>query len=137
MQPDPDLKPAQNQAVYSQSPQVYSGGGVYAGQGGLIKSNLGMFLMALFAGVNLAFLVLAALYSTGILTNDEASTGGVSYFSYAFMTFVAGGLALVASYIGMRLSDIANSKVFDLVHRILFFGVLGVSAIVLLGPLFN
>lgn len=148
MQPDPDLQRGQGvygapqpqntypaQGIYSNPPPQQPGG--YAEGFGGPRTTTGIMLMAIFSALNIIFLLVAALYSLGLLANDEASSDGASFFVVMLMTLLAGGLALSASYIGMRLSKQSNSFGFLKIHKIMFVTVIVLSVAVMVGPLFN
>lgn len=152
MQPDPDIPrgqgvnvppEVQNTApVYPSEGIFYNGAyeqpGSYSAVGtGGPKATAGIMMMAVFSGLNLVFLLLAALYSTGFLLNDSGPLDKASFFIMVLMTLIAGGLALFASYVGMRLSRQAGSAEFLLMHKLMFVSVIVLSLTVMVGPLFN
>jgi len=101
------------------------------------RAGLGSLLMAVFAGLNLLFLLIAASYSTGLFENIEATSDGTTFFVLAVMTFIAGGLGLFCSYVGLRLSRLSHNPVLELVHKAIFILIMVASSLVLIGPVFN
>ena len=101
------------------------------------RAGIGSMMMAIFAGLNLLFLLVAAAYSVGLFENSEATTDGASFFILVLMTFIAGGLGLFCSYIGLRMSRLAKAPLFEMINRILFMVIIAAASLVLLGPVFN
>jgi len=101
------------------------------------RAGAGSLMMAIFAGFNLLFLLVAAAYSIGLLENVEATTDSASFFVIALMTFIAGGLGLLCSYLGLKLSRIAQSPLFENIHKAIFLAIILSASLVLIGPIFN
>lgn len=133
MQYDPDMYG--NQRGAAQSSQY--GGYQTVGGSSNSKAASGSMVMAVFSLLNILFLAVAAIYSVGIVKNDEATTDGTSFLVMAIMTLIAAGLGIFCSYVGRKLAFTGMVGGLAEIHKVFMFVIVGLSVIVMIGPIFR